>query len=38
MSTIRLGEKRVKILLQTIDQAFQILHDRGILEYADLIE
>ncbi len=38
ISTIQLGKKGVEMWLQTIDQPSQILHDRAILGYADLID
>ncbi len=38
ISTIQLGEKGLKMRLQTNDQPSQILHDREILGYADLID
>lgn len=38
ISTIELGEKRVKRWLWTTDQLSQILHDGGILRYVDSID
>ena len=38
MSSIQLGEKRVEIWLQTIDQPFNFSYGGEILEYADPIE
>ncbi len=38
ISTIQLGEKMVEMWLQTTDQPSQILHNRAILGYANLID